>query len=372
MKNLRRRRFWDKGLVLLTAAGLAMGCTALCAFPAPRFSATENRYLAQLPVLTASEVLNGNYAAALDTYATERFPARTVLRQTRALIQLMEGRYEVGGVLLCKDGSLAKRMTVNEGIFTQNLAGLQRLIALAEEASLPITVAIAPRRIDARAAVLPALYCTKENEAVWAQLRDALPQALTFPDLTEDAHWYRTDHHWTTEGAFAAYSTLAAHWGISPYTREDFKAEVVSESFFGTSHAAAGIPFLQADEIALYRYAGDEDMSLLLDGKLAPFGGFYDFDKLRTRDGYGVFFGGNYGILELTDHSERETLLVVKDSFANSLLPFLARHFNLIAVDPRYTSTPFSALADRADRVLVLCGMQTLSETAVLRALTKK
>ena len=176
----------------------------------------------------------------------------------------------------------------------------------------------------------------------------------------------------TTEGAFAAYEALAAQWGFPPYGRGSFRVEIVSKRFFGTSHAAAGIPLLQADEITLYRYAGDEDMTLLLDGKLAPFGGFYDFDKLRTRDGYGVFFGGNYGVLELTDHTERETLLVIKDSFANSLLPFLARHFNIIAVDPRYTSAPFSSFADRADRILVLCGMQTLCETTVLRALTKK
>ena len=372
MKNLRHRRFWDRGLVLLTAAGLVIGCGALCIFPAPRFSTTENRYLAELPTLTASEVLNGNYAAALDAYATERFPSRTVLRQARALLQLMEGRCEVGGVLLCKDGSLAKRMTVNEGAFAQNLEGLQRLIAPTEGADLPITVAIVPRRIDARTAVLPSLYCTKENNAVWERLRSVLPQALTFPDLTADAHWYRTDHHWTTEGAFAAYEALARQWGIPPYGRGSFHVEVVSKRFFGTSHATAGIPLLQADEIALYRYVGDEDMTLLLDGKLAPFGGFYDFDKLRTRDGYGVFFGGNYGVLELTDHTERETLLVIKDSFANSLLPFLARHFNIIAVDPRYTSAPFSSFADRADRILVLCGMQTLCETTVLRALTKK
>ncbi len=367
MKNLRHGRVWDKGLVRLAAVGLAVGCAALCVFPAPRFSAVENRNLAEWPALTAAGLGDGSYTAALEAYATERFPARTLLRQTRSLFHLARGSCEVGGVLLCRDGSLAKRMTVNPRALAQNLTALQKLSKLTD---LPLTIAVAPRRIDARTAVLPTLYSPEENKQVWAQLLAALPEAVTFPTLTAAAHWYRTDHHWTTEGAFAAYGALAEQLHITPYGQTDFTPTVVSDRFYGTSHAAAGIPFLQADRITLYRYETDGDMTLLLDGKLAPFEGFYDFDKLQTRDGFGVFFGGNYGTLEITGGTKRERLLVIKDSFANALLPFLARHFDLLAVDPRYTAEPLSAFAQNADRILVLCGMQTLCETPVLRTLT--
>ena len=367
MKNLRHGRFWDKGLVGLAAVGLAVGCAMLCIFPAPRFSAAENRNLTEWPVLTAAGLGDGSYTAALEAYATERFPARSLLRQTRSLFHLAQGTCEVGGVLLCRDGSLAKRMTVNHRALAQNLAALQKLGTLT---ALPVTIAVAPRRIDARTAVLPALYSPEENKPVWAQLLAALPEAVTFSTLTADAHWYRTDHHWTTEGAYAAYVALAKQLHFAPYGQEDFTTTVVSDRFYGTSHAAAGIPFLRTDSITLYRYESDGHFTLLLDGKLAPFEGFYDFDKLQTRDGYGVFFGGNYGTLEITDGTDRESLLVIKDSFANALLPFLARHFDLLAIDPRYTAEPLSAFTEKADRILVLCGMQTLCETPVLRTLT--
>lgn len=370
MQKSKKRGRSDKALLSVTAFFLAGGFLALSFFPTPRFSAAENRFLAELPPFSVSALADGSYTAALDTYATERFPARLTLRQARALCQLAEGKCEVGGVLLCRDGSLARRMTVNDRAFAQNLTAIQKIKVFSVTNALPLTVAIVPRRIDARTEVLPALYDTGENAAVWSQLQEALPGAITFSHLTADAHWYRTDHHWTTTGAFDAYHTLAKQLGVTPCKQTDFSVETVSESFYGTSHAAAGIPLISPDGICLYRYENDEDFTVLLEGKQAPFEGFYDTGKLMTHDQYGVFFGGNYGTLEITGSADSETLLVIKDSFANPLLPFLARHYNILAVDPRYTTQPLSSFADRADRILLLCGMQTLCETAVLRTLT--
>ncbi|MBQ8341858.1 MAG: hypothetical protein IJY22_05735 [Clostridia bacterium] len=297
-------------------------------------------------------------------------PARWALRQLRALCQLLEGKCEVGNVLLCRDGSLAKRISVNERALGQNLSALQKLKETATHEQVPFTIAVVPPRILARATVLPGLYQNREIAAALEKLKERLPKTISFPDLTNDDHWYRTDHHWSTAGAFSAYCTLQRSLGFIPYAQEDFCIEAVSESFYGTSHAAAGIPFITPDVIQLYRYAGEDSFSVLLNGKLAPFAGFYDFGKLDTRDGYGVFFGGNYGTLEITDGTDRPSLLVIKDSFANALLPFLARHYNVLAVDPRYTTEPLSSFVRQADQILVLVGMQTLCESALLRTLT--
>ncbi|MBR6727804.1 MAG: hypothetical protein IKM08_06395 [Clostridia bacterium] len=369
MKNLRQRRIWDRILLCSAVLLLTVGAVGLCLFPAPRFSAVENRYLAEFPTLTTAGAINGSYARSVDSYAAERLPLRLSLRQARALCKLAEGNPEVGGVLLCRDGSLSRRITVNERAYGQNLAALQRLVAFSASKGLPVTVAAAPCRIDARAEVLPRLYHAEGSEVV-AQLRRALPEIIAFEKLTADAHWYRTDHHWSTHGAYQAYLTLADALGYRPYSADSFRVEVVKQDFYGTSHSAAGIPFITPDSIALYRYAEDMSFSLLLNGKQAPFGGFYDFSKLSDKDGYAVFFGGNYGHLEISDGTARETLLVIKDSFANALLPFLARHYHILAVDPRYTDIALTELAPQADRILVLCGVQTLCESAVFRTLT--
>ena len=363
---MQKRRRADRGLILISAIFLLAGCVALTFFPAARFSAVENRNLADLPAFSTAGIADGSFTAALDTYATERFPARRALRGLRGVCQLAEGKCEVGGILLCTDGSLCKRMTVNDRAYAQNLSALQALQSAYGE---KLTVAIAPRRIDARTAVLPVLYDQSENAGVWQTLHEALPDAVTFPALNTDAHWYRTDHHWSTEGAYRAYCHLGKVMGFAPYGEDAFTRVTVSESFLGTSDAAAGLPFITPDSITLYRYAGDTSFEVQKDGKSAPFTGFYDAERLSKRDQYAVFFGGNCGVLEIKSQEDHPSLLVIKDSFANSLLPFLSRHYNITAIDPRYCTDRIEAHESTADQILILCNMQTITESAVFRTL---
>ena len=355
---MKKRGTSDK--ILLGAVGFAIlfGGVALSLFPAARISKQENRILAEFPHFNLREMSSSTYTAALDAYATDRFPFRIPLRTARSGLLIATGRQEAGDVLLCTDGSLCKRAQVNERAYQKNLTVLQDLCAAYGDR---FTVAIAPRRIDARAELLPSLYDNSENAAPWSLLQHSLPNAVTFSMLTADAHWYRTDHHWTTQGAYQAYRHLGQALGYAPLPEESFTAETVSTTFYGTSHAAAGIPFIAPDTIQLYRYDGDAAYTVKKDGEPASFTGFYDRERLNTHDGYGVFFGGNCGTLEITDQTERPTLLVIKDSFANALLPFLARHFHVIALDPRYEKANLATHAATADRILFLCGMQTLT-----------
>ena len=273
---------------------------------------------------------------------------------------------ESHGVILCRDGSLCRRLTVNERIYERNLAALPRLQRALGTRSL--TVAVAPRRIDVRNEVLPALYDTAREAKVWEKLPAGV---VTFLGATEDAYWYHTDHHWTSKGAYFAYVSLSRHLGYTPHPASDFTPVTVSNNFLGTSAAAAGFSGIAPDTVQIWRYKGDENYRVLRDGKPTAFTGLYDHEKLHGADQYSLFLGGNCGLLQidLGEEDARPILLVVKDSFANSLLPFLARHYRILAVDPRYHTGGLSVLAEHADQALVLCGMQTLTSTPFLSAL---
>ena len=369
MKILQHRKLWEGGLLIAVALCLTIGSFSLLFLPAPRFSPEENRYLAAFPTFSAEALTSGSYAADIDVFAAERMAFRTPLRHLRSFLQKIEGRLEFGGAILCQDGSLTRPITVNERALAQNLAALQKIVDFSVQKSLPVSVAVPTTRLLARATVLPHLYDNSAAKAAGEALIRAFPHAQTFPTLTDSLHWYRTDHHWTTAGAYAAYCALSAVLGYTPYPQEAFDVQTVSKSFLGTAHSAAGLPFVTPDHIELYRYENDTAFSVFFDGKQAPFDGFYDFERLSTKDGYGVFFGGNHGRLEISSDDKCETLLVIKDSFANALLPFLARHYHIVAIDPRYTAAPLSDCAVGVDRVLVLCGLQSLCESPLLRPL---
>lgn len=360
---------WKKILLACTGAFLAAGSISLTLFPAPRFAEVENRYLAQFPALTATGLLDGSVMTALDSYATERAPFRAPCRALWSITQLGLGEREVHDVILCRDGSLARRLAADEDVLTRNLAALPRIREALGD--VPLTVAVAPRRIDARCEVLPVLYNSERDLALY----EALPEdTVTFPECCLDAEWFRTDHHWTAAGAYRAYVRLGKELGFTPYPREAFTHEMVSDHFLGTSYAAAGIPFVAPDEITLWRYENDHAFRVTRDGAVAAFSGLYDREKLSTHDGYAVFLGGNCGVLEISlgDGDDRPVLLVIRDSFAGALLPFLARHYRIVAVDSRYRACSLSSLAQSADAALVLCGMQTISAEPFLTPLLRK
>ncbi len=363
-----KKHLADRVLLFLLALLLAGGALSLCLFPCAEYSPSENRTLAQFPTVTWQTLRDGSVSSGLDLYAAERAPFRTALRRLWGGLGLTLGLREADGVILCRDGSLLRRLPVNEAAFAQNLAALTALQAKLEEA--PLTFAVAPRRIDARKSVLPTLYNTAREDAVWQRLPE---ETVTFADCTDDAHWFHTDHHWTAAGAYTAYVHLGTYLGYTPLPKEFFSEETVSNSFLGTSEAAAPFPNITPDEIVLFRAENDVHFRVRRDGENADFTGLYDRQKLEERDQYAVFLGGNCGVLEidLGDADDRPMLFMIRDSFAGALLPFLAQHYRVIALDPRYATQNISPLLARADHTLLLCGLQTLIDAPFLPALLR-
>lgn len=356
---------YERVLLLFLAAGLLLCTMTAFLFPAPRLSERENRTLAPAPVFSFAALADGSLEQAVDLYLTERFPLRNACRGLRAMAELSLGKMEVGQVILGKDQSLVKRLEMDTRIFGGNVRGLAALEEAATAVGLPVTLAVAPRTMDVRGEVLPTAFVA--DSAPYETLARLLPGTVDLRCLSESESWYRTDHHWTTAGAYRGYLRISPMLGISPLDESAFSPTVVAESFYGTTDAAAGIPGVPADTIELYRYPEDTSFSVSQNGKVATLDGFYDMSKLEVRDQYSVFFGGNFATLEIKKSEaggeKRPTLLVYKDSFANALLPFLAQHYDILAVDPRYTKEPLSTFLKEADAVLILVGMQSLGET---------
>ena len=64
----------------------------------------------------------------------------------------------------------------------------------------------------------------------------------------------------------------------------------------------------------------------------------YIYRFKRTVDKYQVFLGGNYPELKIkTNNKNEKNLLIIKDSYANSFIPFLINDYeNICAIDMRY------------------------------------
>ena len=154
------------------------------------------------------------------------------------------------------------------------------------------------------------------------------------------AYYYRTDHHRTTEGAYLTYLNACKLLDVTPYPEAYFTKQTVSKDFFGTAFFRSCLPkaAVSPDTIELYRYENDQNVTVTVQDTSTKFHGFYDLSKLDTTDKYAVFLGGNYAHASVFSSSEKPTLLLFKDSFANAVVPFLALHFNIELIDPRYAT----------------------------------
>ena len=176
------------------------------------------------------------------------------------------------------------------------------------------------------------------------------------------AVYYKTDHHLNYDGAYVLYALLCEELGVKPYPKEEFSKELVSDSFLGTSYSKSGALVTEADSIFLPRYDGDTALNVQCLDSGCTLTSLYDTSFLSKKDKYSVFLGGNHGTLTVksTSEQDRPHLLLVKDSFANAVIPMLARHFDITVRDPRYDTSPISGEYDAA---LVVCGIDTLATT---------
>ena len=173
--------------------------------------------------------------------------------------------------------------------------------------------------------------------------------------------YYRTDHHWTSLGAYYGYLEYCKDQNLVPVQLEELKAIHIT-NFYGTYYSKHKGLFASADEIVYYDIPIDK---MIIDGQEAS--SLYDLDKVKTRDKYAMFMHGNPSLSIIdskkTEINEGKKLLIIKDSYANSMIPYLTYNYEEIyVVDLRYYGESVSDLIKKheIDSVFILYNYDTL------------
>ena len=337
------------------------------------FSEKENRALRTRPKVTFEKLLDGRYFSELTEFCSDQFPSRTLFTSTSTLIDLCLARKETNELIIANDGYLVARHDYKEfDTLKSNCEALSAFLKRTNDSGIPSFVFVAPRSIDVNEERLPSLYdstITKEpykilNKSISSSYLIEINNELKDRSKTEYI-WYLTDHHWTTSGAYYAYLEISKKLQFDPLLKECFTVEAVNDSFLGTTFSRLGINDLKRkDTIMLYRYKDDDSFLVSEPSTNKTTFGFYDFDALSQFDKYKVFLGGNTDIIRIRDTTKyKPRLLLIKDSFANSIVPFLAIHYDIDMIDLRYYKGSIQKYMNENtfDSILVLYGIDTLS-----------
>ena len=313
--------------------------------PSKSFSEKENRSLVGIPDISLKALSNGNFFDSLSKFYSDQFPLRDTFTSIYAITELSFGKCESNGVIYAKENTLiTKSNTDNE----KALSALKKISSVCKQA--------------------PFIYIPPSSDEIFS---DRLPSISAAPPFSygdlDGSMYYKTDHHWTTEGAYVAYSQICELMDLQTKEQEYFEIENVATDFYGTAYARACLPrwAVRADTISLYRYSGDTEIEVFYSDTGKSKNGFYDMDALSTADKYRVFLGGNFSHIKISGKEKKPTLLLIKDSFANSVVPFLAIHFDIEMVDPRYCTQSFlydQLAREDVDSILILMSKDTLSQ----------
>lgn len=322
--------------------------------PDRTFSQVENRTLARMPEFSWSALADGSYTAKLETYLEDQFPLRDGWMGLKNRYEYLLGKREFHGVYLCGDRLIHKIEDVSRA--EQNITCLQKLTGLTD---LPVYIGLIPTAAEVYRDALPAGSENFDQTAYLEKVRESVPNAVwvdiaqTLTDHRREQLFYRTDHHWTSLGAYYGYGALMEALGEQPEPLGT--PETVSDDFYGTLYSTSGIHWLTPDTIE--RYVSGESVTVENFEKGETHGLYVD-SFLGEKDKYASFLGGNTPlyIIRNPEAASGEKLLVVRDSYSDAMAPFLSQYFAEIhLVDLRYyrTSVAEYARENGMDRIFV-------------------
>jgi len=315
--------------------------------PKKVFSQNENRYLESFPKYTNEALLNGDFMNGVDKYINDQVLFRDQWIGIKVLSERMLLKQDMKAVYFGKDGYLIEKHNDSDVSKEQSQKNIERLIEFAKkyEEKLgkdKIKIMLVPTASEILTDKLPLFAKGYDQNAVIDAVKKSLTEG-TFVDIRElfnkyqdESIYYKTDHHWTTKGAYYAYTQWAKESGFEPLGEEEFNVVIASDDFLGTLHSKLNIK-VDADDIYLYERKKEMDWKLILN-MTEEKDSLYDFTKLEGKDKYSIFLGGNNALVEIQSNNQNgKKLLVIKDSFAHSFAPFAANHFEEThLIDLRY------------------------------------
>lgn len=365
MKKDRQRKVQEKLVGIIFILTLFLFLVINVIVPDREKSVQENRMLATKPKFRLSSLISGDYDEKFEAYMDDQFVGRDMWRKLKVTVDRIGGSRLENGVYIGTNGQLLEQIEVaDENHLAANIKAIKSFSE--SQSKIPVRMMLVPDAANVLNHSLPALAKPEDQTQMFSMVRKDLGDSVEWIDVSTELNkhktekiYYKTDHHWTTLGAFYAFQAAAPSLGIEGDLSGKYVSYAVSDSFNGMLASKSGVNLGEKEQIDIY-VPTEEDTDLIVDyvdeGKRST--SLYDSSKLKEKDQYTVFLGGNSSLLDIrTVSTSTKRLLLVKDSFANSFIPFLTPYYReIVVVDPRYYSGTINDLMDsyRISEVLFL------------------
>ena len=343
---------------LFIAFTLSLGI-AFFALPKKDFSDYEKRYLAETPIFSLSNLLSGDLVKEIDGdsengttgYVSDHFPFRSFFVGLNSYYNLSFGNTANSDYYFGEDGFIITK--------PYNIRRLDTNIKVLNSFSedMNVTLGVVPSAGYILEDKLPQNHISYKDIEVYKKLKAELSANINYCDLeavmkdfysSGEAPYYKTDHHWTTSAAYEAYKALSSELSYIP-TDESRFTKTEYEGFCGTTYSSSGYFLAEPDTLVLWEQ-GAASSSVTVEihegESVKAYDSMFFLNHLDEPDMYPVFLDGNHSLVKIKNpDAEGGKLLVIKDSYAHALVPFLADNYSeIVMVDMRYYKESVSEL----------------------------
>ena len=333
------------------------------------YSEREKRTLTQKPKFTVADFISGEFSDELEKYLTDQVPLRDGWVTMKTYMKLAIGKRESGGVYICKDKYLMDKFTsYSKKQLAANAAALADLQEKLAAEGVSMNTILVPMAAQVLTDKLPAHAPVTDYTAILQVLTDAgvdtTDVLFTLAAHSSENIYYRTDHHWTSLGAYYAY---CAWRGIEPNV-DEWTQEILCDNFHGTTWNKVPLPSVPAEEITAWHKHINRSVSYN--------NGQYETDSIYERkylsgsDEYAVFLNSNQAQTVIEGSGKSGKLLLIKDSYGNTFSQFPVENYAEVhVIDLRFFKGDVTEYAKENDitDALVLYGVQNFVKDTNLR-----
>lgn len=344
------------------------------------FSELENRKLSQMPILSLKSYIDTSFSSDYEKYINDQFFLRDNWIDLKSRIEYLLGKRENNDIIFGKENYLFKKFTTFNDEMLEN--NLNSIITFTNNYNKEVDFFIIPNSYAVYDELTPRYLPLVDQLSLINSINSYLSlksnDHINIINVAEellknkdDYIYYKTDHHWTSYGAYLAYLTYMDYLGLEIVDINNLE-KITINNFLGTYYNRSKYFKADSDFITYYNILG---LHIEIDGKELL--SLMDLDKFKGSDKYSAFLWGNNGLTKVINENISEerkgsSILIFKDSYANSFIQFLSYNYEIIdIIDLRYFKESIRNFMKDKDynEILIMYSFNNLSSDINIRRL---
>ncbi len=372
MKNLTVYKIYTVVFLIFIFSFLG----TLIFFEKEEFSDEENRALESFPEFSFDELISAQWTKDFETFLNDHSPFREFFVGARSQLVSAVGYKEVNGVYLGEDDYQMQKVEVDEAKIYQSLTYFNDFAK--ENQDKNVVVGVVPSASYILSDKMPQNAYISFDEEEFGEKASLLleDKYIDFTSILKENGdgyiYYKTDHHLTTNGSYLIFSEVAKKLGIEDIG--EYEVEEKNSEFLGTTYSKTLITPSEKDVILQYDMIGySYDYTVNIPELGESYDSIYFEENLQEKDKYLYFTGYNRALIEIgTNHNTGREITIIKDSIANSFIPFLIPYYDKInIVDLRFFNGDLDELTHNSQDILILYYITGIEESSVIQKLER-